>query len=78
MSLTLESVTAEALKLTPEERAELIETLIATIEPATRLHPAWEAEIERRLDDLEAGRAETVPADEVFARIEAKLKRNGA
>lgn len=77
MSATLESVMAEALKLTPDERAELIETLIASAEPATRLHSEWEAEIGRRLDDLEAGRAEAVPADEVFARIEAKLKQSG-
>ncbi|MBD5804153.1 putative addiction module component [Azoarcus sp. Aa7] len=78
MSATLESVMAEAMKLTPDERADLIETLIASAEPATRLHPAWEAEIGRRLDDLEAGRTEAVPADEVFARIEAELKRAGA
>lgn len=78
MSLTLESVTAEALKLTPDERAELIERLIASVESPMSLHPEWEAEIERRLDDLEAGRAEAIPADEVFARIEAKLKRAGA
>jgi putative addiction module component (TIGR02574 family) len=78
MSVTLESVTAEALKLTPDERAVLIEALIASVEPPTPLHPAWAAEIERRLDDLDAGRTQAVPAEEVFARIEAKLKKAGA
>jgi putative addiction module component (TIGR02574 family) len=78
MSVTLESVTAEALKLTPDERTELIETLIASVEHPTPLHPAWAAEIERRLDDLDAGRTQAVPAEEVFARIEAKLKKAGA
>lgn len=78
MPITLESVTAEALQLTADERAELIETLIASVEPPSALHPAWEAEIERRLADLDAGRTQAVPADEVFARIEAKLKKAGA
>lgn len=68
MPITLQSVTAEALQLTADERAELIETLIASLAPPSALHPAWEAEVERRLADLDAGRGEAIPADEVFDR----------
>jgi putative addiction module component (TIGR02574 family) len=30
----------------------------------------WEAEIKRRIDDVDAGRVKTIAADEVFARLE--------
>lgn len=73
MSLTLESVTAEALKLTPDERAELIETLLASVQPSMPLHPEWEAEIERRVADMDAGRTTPIPGEEVFAKVRALI-----
>ncbi len=47
MSTQLEELQERALRLSPEERAELVEHIIASMEPA--LHPAWKAEIERRI-----------------------------
>ena len=49
MSTTLDGVTADALKLSPAERAELIERIADSVLPAPPLHPAWEAEIARRV-----------------------------
>ena len=77
MTATLQSIEAEALKLSPEERAELIERLIVSVAPPT-LSVAWQAEIERRISDMDAGRSQSVPAEEVFARIDEKLRRAGA
>ncbi len=74
MSSTLESIESEALKLSPEERAELIERLIDTVVPAPPLHPAWAAEIERRLADMDAGRSKAIPADEVLADMRALIE----
>jgi len=37
-----------------------------------QLSPAWEDEIQRRLREAEAGRAETMPAERVFAEVEAE------
>ena len=71
MSTTLESVEAAALELTAEERAELIERLIDTVIPAPPLHPAWEAEVARRVAELDAGTVECIPAEEVFAKMRA-------
>lgn len=73
MSAPLEFVVAEALKLNPDERAELIERLIASFEPLTRLHPAWQPEIERRVADMDAGHTVPIPAEEVFSRIGALI-----
>lgn len=77
MNATLQSIEAEALKLSPEERTELIERLIMSVAPLP-LSAAWQAEIERRMSDLDAGRTQPIPAKEAFARIEAKLLRAGA
>lgn len=77
MTATLQSIEAEALKLSPEERAELIERLIVSVEPPP-LSAAWQAEIERRVSDMDAGRTRFVPADEAFARIDEKLRQAGA
>lgn len=36
---------------------------------------AWEEEIRRRLAELDAGTAELIPADRVFAELRARLRR---
>ena len=74
MSTTLESVEAAALELTAEERAELIERLIDTVIPAPPLHPAWEAEIARRVAELDAGTLECIPAEKVLADMRALIE----
>ena len=62
-----------ALKLDPEQREELIEELSASLD-ASNLGEYWEAEIKRRIDDVDSGRVKTVPADEVFARIDQRFR----
>lgn len=34
----------------------------------------WEVEIERRIEDVRAGRVELIPAEQVFAELDAKLE----
>ena len=34
---------------------------------------AWRDEVARRIDDVQSGRVETLPLDESFSRIRAKL-----
>ncbi len=74
MSPTLESLTAEALKLSAGERAELAERLIASVEPPPPLHPGWEAEIARRIADLDVGRTQAIPGEQVFAELRASIE----
>jgi putative addiction module component (TIGR02574 family) len=54
--------------LTPEQRSELIERLLAQ-EDAFALSPEWEEEIKRRVEELEAGRTEFIPAEQAMARL---------
>jgi putative addiction module component (TIGR02574 family) len=74
MTTTLEAVEAAALRLSAEERAELIERLIDTVLPAPPLHPAWEAEIARRVAEMDAGLVESIPAEKVFAEMRAMIE----
>lgn len=73
---TLQDVLAEALSLDVQERAVLAERLLASLdelgeEEAERL---WAEEAARRLEEYRAGRAEAVPADEVFAQAQKLLR----
>jgi len=69
MTTTLDVLTADAMKLTPEERRELIERLADSVLPAVPLHPAWDAEMARRLAEMDAGIAAAIPAEQVFAEL---------
>ena len=77
MATTLDAVISEALKLTPEERTELIERLADTVLPAPPLHPAWEAEIARRVADMESGKTVGIPAEEVMADLRLMIETRG-
>lgn len=44
---------------------------IAVTAPATDLHPAWNAEIERRLAEYDRGEMNAVDAEKVFARAKS-------
>ena len=74
MTASLKTVEAAAMQLTANERAELIERLIDTVVPPAPLHPAWEEEIARRVAELDAGVVESIPAEEVFARMRAMIE----
>lgn len=61
-----------ALALEPSERialsVELLESVDTVEGSGDDIESAWATEIDRRVDELERGEAETVPAEEVFAR----------
>ena len=74
MTASLETVEAAAMQLSAEERGELIERLIDTVLQPPQLHPAWEAEIARRVAEMDAGVVEAIPAEEVFAEMRAIIE----
>ncbi|MGD9582874.1 MAG: addiction module protein [Lysobacterales bacterium] len=78
MATTLAEVEAQALQLTPRERGELAHRLIVSLDGPAEDTPeaiaqAWDEEIARRVAELDAGTAELIPAEQVFAEIEAML-----
>ena len=61
----------EAMRLDAQERATLMRLLIEALDTEVDegVDAAWRAEIERRMAELDAGSAETIPWEEVRARL---------
>jgi putative addiction module component (TIGR02574 family) len=80
MGLPLKQLEAEALELPMRERAQLAHRLIVSLDEDAEDDPieverAWEDEIRRRLAEVDAGTAELIPAEEVFAELRSRARR---
>ena len=79
MGVMLEVLENQALQLSPKERGELIHRLIVSLESEPEDTPeaiakAWDEEIARRVADMDAGKTVWIPAEEVFARLDAIIE----
>lgn len=72
MSPKADQILGEALRLSPLERAELVERLLASFSfpDRKRIDDLWAIEAEARIEAYECGKLGSRPASEVFARIE--------
>jgi putative addiction module component (TIGR02574 family) len=75
----LKEIESQALQLSPPERGELIHRLIVSLEGEPEDSPeviakAWDEEIARRVADMDAGKTVWIPAEEVFARLDALIE----
>jgi putative addiction module component (TIGR02574 family) len=66
-SPTLEKARSEALSLSEAERAELAHSLVASLDgpPDADAEAAWDAEIRRRLAEIDSGTAELIDREEL-------------
>ena len=71
----LDEITRDALQLPLRERFSLAHTLLRESEPNDEFEAAWEAEILRRLETVDAGTAVSRPAEEVFADLDRRFGR---
>lgn len=67
------------MELSPSKRGSPIHRLILSLEGPIEESPeqiatAWDEEVTRRIADLEAKRMECIPADRVFAEIDAIIR----
>ena len=67
-----EQLIEAALKLPEDDRAKLLEVVSASLDGAD-LGDEWEAEINRRVHDLDSGSIEPVPGDSVFRKLEQRF-----
>ncbi|MBM3341502.1 MAG: addiction module protein [Betaproteobacteria bacterium] len=74
MSTQLEILEAEALKLTPSERAAFAQRLLESLDHDAELEDAWAVEVERRIAEVESGAVQVIPIDEALAQVRAALK----
>ncbi len=73
MSTTLETLQAEVLRLSPSDRARLLDRLIASLDVDAQAEAAWDAVADEREGQLETGAAQTVSLDVAIARLETRF-----
>jgi putative addiction module component (TIGR02574 family) len=77
-SPTLEKIRSEALSLPESERAELAHNLVASLDGPSEpdAEKAWDAEILRRLAEIDAGTADLIDRKEFGRRMRARMSRS--
>ena len=75
MSILVEELSRKALSLSPEERVQLAEELLATVQEVdAEVEAAWDEEIRRRIAEIDSGTVKLIPAEEVFAELRRLIK----
>ena len=73
MTTPAHDLAAEVLDLPAEERARILELLIASFEPKSNAQMAWMNLALRRKEEVRSGKAAMVPGDEALARVRARI-----
>ncbi len=73
MSIPVYELEAEILGLPPEERAQLLERLIESFEPESRVRDAWVALALRREAEVKSGKVDLVAGPEAVGRVRARI-----
>ena len=78
MGAILKGIEEQALRLPLKERSELAHRLLVSLDGEPEDSPeaiakAWDEELARRVADMDAGRSKWILADEVMARLHAKI-----
>lgn len=76
MSVVVEEIEAKIRELSAEDKTELLRALIAELDgPAGEgFEKAWLEEAQRRHREIVEGKVQTVPGEQVFERVRARLK----
>lgn len=77
-SPTLEKIRSDALTLPESDRAELAHSLVTSLDgPAdSDAESAWDAEILRRLAEIDSGTADLIDREEFRRRMRARISRS--
>ena len=76
MPITLDQIIEEVRQWPPERVGELVGRLTDDLhasDPETEA--AWKAEINRRVEEIQTGKVQGIPAEELFARAKRILAR---
>ena len=75
MTNTYEEVVNAALTLPADSRAMLMEELLASLDSSAEVDAAWRVEIERRVREIDEGKVELIPGEQVMRELRTQLKR---
>ena len=70
----VERVLKAAMELSEEDREVIGVTLLASLTKEEGYDEAWETEIQRRLEEMDSGRVEGSPWEEVQKKVREKLQ----
>ena len=73
MTITLETLQAEVMRLPPADRARLLDRLIASLDVDVSAEAAWDAMADEREQELAVGSVATVPLEAVITKLEARF-----
>jgi hypothetical protein len=71
--MTLETLQAEVMRLSPADRAKLLDRLIASLDVDVSVEAAWDQLADDREKELASGAVAAVPLDVAIARLEARF-----
>jgi putative addiction module component (TIGR02574 family) len=77
MTLTVEQLAEQAMRLPAATRARLVDLLVESLDAAD-LGPVdhrWLAEAKRRRDEVRSGHVRPIPGDDALARVRDAIRR---
>ena len=80
MNSKVQKLLDDALDLSDDDRIQLAELLLESVDPAREeeLQSEWEAEIARRIHELETGTAKTIPWEDVRRELYERIRGHAA
>jgi putative addiction module component (TIGR02574 family) len=77
MAGSIDILVSEAMHLPPDQRLTLAQRILSSVEPAasSELDTEWDAEIRERIAQYDAGGVRGIPAAEVFAELDRRLRQ---
>jgi len=72
--LKTDELIEEAVSLPVEIRAQLIDKLLKSLNPAQEgIDKIWTTETEKRVEEIKSGKVKLIPGEEVFKKIQNRL-----
>ena len=74
--ISKDELMSEAVSLPVEIRLQLVEKLLESLNPSNKdIDKLWATEVERRIAEIDRGEVETVQGDDVFRKLNDRLKK---
>lgn len=72
--LTTDELINEAMSLPVELRAQLVDELLKSLNPSqAEIDELWAIEAEKRVAEIETGKVQLIPGEQVFAELRKRL-----
>jgi putative addiction module component (TIGR02574 family) len=74
MAPSFTELEAQALQLSPQDRAQLADRLLSSLASDPAVEDAWAVEVDRRINEFEADEVRDIPVEESLARARAAIR----